>query len=219
MNIKLFVSSVFLLVSSLAFAQKSVNYEMKTKSFTVGISVQGDFLTKNIPSGFFFDMGYDFRKLYEDHSIFIGIGPRLKAGWLSGDNDGVHVLDWLNVSFNSLAYGASLAPSIGYELLDDPHIGLFLEGEAGIINYSTTAKLSDRYIELFGGSKKYNSTMNLYTAVRLGLRFNIGSRKEAGFWIGFNNQNSDKMLEGLNIYEPRLKDKKIYSEFGFNLGF
>lgn len=219
MNFRLLLLSVFLMVSPLAFAQDGVNYEMKRQSFTVGLTMHGDFLTKNIPTGFFLDLGYDFRKLYEDDAFFMGIGPRVKGGWLSGNNHDVYALDWLDLSFNTLAYGASIVPSVGYEFVDDPHISLFLEGEVGMMNYNTTAKVSDKYVELIGGQKKYNSTMNLYMATRLGLRFNVASRTELGLWVGLTNQNTDKILEGLNLQERRFKDKKIYTEIGFNLGF
>lgn len=220
MNLKLLVLSILLLVASSVFAQDGVDYEMKKKSFTVGLSMQGDYLTKNVPSGFFLDLGYDFRKLYENQSFFMGIGPRVKGGWISGDNHkAVHSLEWMDISFNTLAYGASIAPSIGYEFLDDPHFGLYLEGEVGVINYSTTAKVSDRYVELFDSKKKYNSTANLYLAARFGIRANVASRTETAVWVGVNNQNTDEILDGLNLHERAFENKKIYLEIGFNIGF
>lgn len=218
-NIRLFLFSVFLFSVTSMFGQKAVDYEMKRQSFTVGVTLESDFFKKYTPYGVALDLGYDFRKLYEDHNFYMGIGPRLKAGWMAGDNNDYHELKWLDVSFNTFSWGASIAPSIGYELLYDPHFSLYLEGEVGVINYNTTAKLSEKYIELNDAKTKTNSTANLYTAVRVGARMNVASRTEFAIWVGMNNQNTDKMLDGLNLQERNLKDKKVYAEVGFGFGF
>lgn len=208
--------------SGLAYMTSNTKYVdesesvFKTQVFNLGISVQQEPWVDDSPTIFFVNAGYEFRKLYDAYNFYWGVGPRLRVGWGSGDWG---IYTWnkdYDFSFNSFAWGLSMIPSVGLILDTDYNLGLYLEGELGVLNYHTKAKI-DPTGKL--STKNGNSYLNLNIALRGGLRCNLSSKIEGSVWGGLSNVSTNDMLHNIKFEDKRFEKYPLYTEVGIGIAF
>lgn len=191
-------------------------YEFKTKVITLGVSVQSDVSDDDSPSAFMLNGGYEFRKLYEAYNLYWSIGPRLRFGWMTGDW-GVYSLNQdYYLSLNSFVWGLSVTPSIGLILEDEYNISAYLEGELGILNFHSKAKMNST-----NGSqtKNDNNFLKLHYAIRAGLRGDVSSKFEANVWVGLSSMSTNNALSHMKIDGRYLEKFPLFGEVGIGIGF
>lgn len=200
--------------NSLAFLTSDTKYKdetpFKTKVISFGISAQQGILEDaDSPSILFLSGGYEFRKLTFDESIYFGIGPRLRAGYLSGKYS-YYDWDWDNrrkVSYDSFVWGASVVPSAGIILDEDNYLTIFMEGEIGIINYDLRKNTASR------NKSHHKDYWNLNLACRGGFRGTFFSKVEGSVWVSLSNDTFKDVLKDDSWYFPLL------TEIGIGIGF
>lgn len=191
-------------------------YPFKTKVFTLGLSVLRDISEEDSPTAFFLSGGYEFRKLYDDLNLYCGIGPRARVGWMSGDDVLYTNSGDLDFSFNSFSWGVSVIPSVGLILEQDNYISIYLEGELGVLNHHTRAKLAP----LEGNSvKNRHDYLKLNMALRAGLRGNVSSKLEASVWVGLSNVNTKDAIGKIKFGNYNIEKFPLFGEFGVAIGF
>ena len=191
-------------------------YAFKTRVITFGLETQTDISEDDSPVAFFINGGYEFRKLYEASNLYWSVGPHVKIGWMTGDWRLYTQEQTYDFSFNSFAWGASIVPSAGLILEDDYKLSIYLEGEFGILNYHTKAKI--RPLERL--SKKYdNNYLKLNWAMRAGLRGNVSSKLEAKVWAGLSGVNTDDALRHIRYNNRRLEKFPLFAQVGIGIGF
>lgn len=192
-------------------------HPFKKKVFLFGITAQSDIFDDNSPALFLLKTGYDIRKFYEDYNVYWGVGPRLNFGWMTG-NQVVHDFnEGAEFSFDSFAWGVSVAPSVGWIMDDGGTLGLYLEGEIGILNYHTATKL-----DLWENSpKKKNKEeyFKLNMAIRAGLRGNVSSKIEGSVWVGLSNVSTRNAIGKYRLVNTELEHFTLFGEVGIGFAF
>lgn len=189
----------------------------KKRVINLNISVQREIAGDESPTAFFISGGYDFRWLNEN-KVFYAISPRAKLGWISGDN-GYETNERERVSHNTLAWGFSVAPSIGLEVEEEHHTIIYLEGELGLLNYNAKSKFNEQFAEPYKRIQNQNTYAKPFAAIRIGLLSNFSQGFSMAVWAGLTTIKTNQFLDKMNLNSRVVDDRNLDGEIGVSFIF
>lgn len=196
------------------------SFNFKKYALTGGLYFAREMLTSDSPIAFYVYGGIE-RTWIKNECIYIAVEPRFKIGYLRGSTDKYDGDLLLNpnattrISYNTFGWGGSGVSRLGY-IFTDGGTTLYLEGEVGIMNFSTKASVVEDGRPTRNPSQ--NSNANLYVAGRVGLMGNISSSRMA-MWVGVANLNSSTLLDKMKINHPLILDRRFDGELGISIFF
>jgi len=192
----------------------------KSQYPTFGFNIAREIFEENTPFSIFVYGGYEFCKTHES-GFYYAIEPRIRMGYLSGDTDDDGDVDEYNpISsyYHTFAWGGSGAGRIGYILGDRTSPILYLEVDAGILNFHSKGRVKE-----FQKPKLHpvqNSFLNFCASARIGIMGDIlGGDARMGIWVGISNLRTDQFLDKMELKSSEVSDRKFNGEIGFSFFF
>lgn len=187
-------------------------------SFTLGIQVANQIFQKSSPVGVQLQGGWE-RSWIEQGSIYLAVEPRLKVGYIHGSSDDDGILSEMltrSVNYNTYLWGASGLGRIGY-LLKDRTTAIYIDGEVGLNNFHTRANIGQYKEETLHHWQ--NEFAKFYMGANIGVTGKLPTNNRASLWIGVSTVNTNMFLDGMELEEPSIMNRKLNGQIGLAIFF